>query len=481
MDSVNLNRDVLHLILDLCGRDAILQVMKTCRFLNREGVQYLLSDIPAIRTKAQAPSSFVQFALTSRQSADIAHRRNWIDSLQVLPWKEEAREVAEVPKPFFVLVAPLAPNFFLLEIEHAEAFFAGADAEFSASVASLTTLKVLAFRDAGEKSVKILSALPSCLTEAEVHYDLEFGPSAPEDMDPIPCLRRSEDTLRRISLRSTVSSPTAGCYRNVRMLTLDYIDIPITHHFVRAFPNLQCLRATECTARYTEIDLDAVVQRKRALNVAEQAQKGSWGRLASYKGSIFMLYALGLACPVSHVYVHDDEEGMDPMQIRTILGDTRPLHLTIRAHGLEYILARSQVFMALCRSVEFQSLPSLRLNFQVQLGGWNPPDPEHIMNLIYDAIAPCPVTAVVLVISFYGVTPEPQRAEQPGVNEPATPSRVQVFLDSMDPGAVADRLFTGNPSRGAVKVVLIRNGKKRVTVHRGHQELIVDLDFDQYF
>ena len=308
MDSLpNLNLDVLHLILGCCSHNTILQVMETCRFLNREGTQYLLSETPSILTKAQA-SSFIQFALTTRQSADTVHRWNWIRSLQVLACDYRAREVATILKPFFVSVAPFAPNFSSLEIDFAEDFFSGADAELSSSIASLTTLKALAFRDVGEKTVKILRALPSRLTEAEVHYDLEFGPSASEDMDPMPCLRHSEDTLHSVSLRSTVSSPAAGCYRNVHMLTLDHVDLPITYHFVYAFPNLQCLRATQCIACYTESDLDAVVERKRTLNVAEQARNGSWGRLTSYKGSILILYALGLACRVSHVYVHDDVE-----------------------------------------------------------------------------------------------------------------------------------------------------------------------------
>nr|VWP02161.1 Transcriptional repressor TUP1 [Ganoderma boninense] len=475
---LNLNFDVLHLILDCCDRNTILQVMETCCFFNREGVQYLLDEIPAISTKAQA-SSFVQFALPSRQSADIAHRRNYIDSLQILSWEEEAQEVAQILKPFFILVAPLAPNLFHLEIEDAGSFFAGADAELSASVASLTTLEVLVFRNVREETVKVLRALQSRLIKAKVHYDVEFGPSAPEDMDPISCIRNSEDTLRSVSLRSTVSSPSAGCYRHVRALTLSYIDIPITYHFVHAFPNLRYLRASDCTARYTEVDHDLVAQRKRAVNVAEQAEKGSWDRLMSYKGSILMLYALGLACRVSHVYIHDDvEEGMDPSQIRAILGDTHPLHLTIRADGMGFILARSGDFIALCRSTQFLRLPSLRLDFRVWLGGpgWDSPDPEAIMNLIYDAIAPSPVTVVVLVIRFYGLVPEPP--EPVIIALPPTSARAQAFLDNMDANAVADRLFTGNPSRGAVKVDIVN---KRHVVFRGQQELIMDLDFDELF
>ena len=375
MDSVNLNRDVLHLILDLGDGNSISQVMKTCHFLNREGVQYLLNDIPTIRTKEQA-SSFVQFALTTRRSADITHRRDYIDSLQVLAMFEEAQKVAKVLKPFFVLVAPLAQNFFLLDLEHAEEFFTGADAELSASIASLKTLEVLAFRDAGEKSIKVLRALQSRLIDVEVHYDLELGP-AYEDMDPVSCLRYSEDTLRCLSVRFTELSPAAGCYRNVRMLTLSYIDIPITGHFVHAFPNLQFLRATECT----EIRADTVVRSKRDSNVAGQARNGSWARLTSYKGSLLILYGMGLACPVSHVYVHgeEDEGAIDPAQIRAVLSNTRPLHITIRADGLGYLLARSQEFIVLCGSAEFRRLPSLRLHFQVWLGERNPLDPQDIM------------------------------------------------------------------------------------------------------
>ncbi|PIL22883.1 hypothetical protein GSI_15579 [Ganoderma sinense ZZ0214-1] len=390
--------------------------------------------------------------------------------------------MARILKPFFVRVAPLAPKFSRLEIEASGAFFAAADPELSASIASLTTLKILIFRDAREETIKVLRALQSRLVKAEVHYDVEFGPSAPEDMDPIPCLCNSEDTLRLVSLRHTVSSPAAGRYRNVRMLTLGYIDIPTTFHFVHAFPNLECLRATDCTARYMEIDLDSVAQRKRALNVAEQAERGSWGGLTSYKGSILMLYAMGLACPVSHVYVHDDvEEGMDPTQIRAILGDTRPLHLTVRADGLEYILERSGDFVALCRSAEFLRLPSLRLDFRVslQVGHWtlNPPDPEAIMNLIYDAVAPSPVTVVVFVIRFYGLIPEPR---QPGIAA-VPPARFREFIDGMDANEVADRLFAGNALRGAVQVVLLRDGKKRVAVQRGYPRLLVDIDFDNCF
>ena len=81
------------------------------------------------------------------------------------------------------------------------------------------------------------------------------------------------------------------------------------------------------------------------------------------------------------------------------------------------------------------------------------------------------------MIRFYGIT-DPR--QQPQAFERPTPSRVRTFVDSIDPYAIASRLFTGNPSRGAVKVIFVRNKKKRV-VFRGQQDLIVDLDFDQFF
>ena len=65
-------------------------------------------------------------------------------------------------------------------------------------------------------------------------------------------------------------------------------------------------------------------------------------------------------------------------------------------------------------------------------------------------------------------------------NESPAPSPVKLYLDSLDPDTVADRLFTGNPSRCAVKVVFIRTHvwSEQVTAYRGDPGLIVDHDFD---
>ncbi|KAM5538657.1 hypothetical protein V8D89_007686 [Ganoderma adspersum] len=485
--SVNLNIDILHLILDRSDQNTVSKIMKTCRFLNREGVKYLLSTIPTISNESEA-LSFLQFVLPTRQSADFAHRLRWIDSLHVLVLDEaEIQAVAKVLKSFFVLVAPQAPNFSILEIDYAERFFA-ADPELPASIASLTTLDFLTLDDAGEKTVMVLRDLQSSLTKVAVHFDIELGPSAQEDQDPISFLRRSEDTLRWVSLRRTVSSPTGGCYRSVRMLTLNDIDVPTTRHFVHAFPNLQCLRATECMARH-ELDADAVVLRQRDINVAEQARDGSWSGLTSYKGSILMLYGLGLACQVSHVYVRDDDdEGMEPRQIQAVLGDTRPLHLTIAVRGVEYFLTQADDFVELSASREFGRLPSLLLDLNFRRGSWDA-DMGGLMNLVYDAIAPSPVPAVTLIINISSATTKPptyhslQRhgSYRPSHETPSAPSPVKLYLDSLDPDTVADRLFTGNPSRCAVKVVFIQTWRKQVTAQRGDPGLIMDHDFDQYF
>ena len=283
----------------------------------------------------------------------------------------EVEMVANVLKPFFVYVAPLAPNFSHLEIDLAEQFFS-VDPELSTSIASLKTLDFLTVDDAGDKTVMMLRALRSSLTKVEVHFDLDVGPSVREDRDPLSYLHRSQDTLRCISLRSSISSPTpAACYRNVRILTLNYVEIPTTRHFIQAFPNLQCLRATECKSIH-DPDPDAAVERQRDLNVAEQALDGSWSGMTLYKGSIFILYVLGLGCQVSHIYVHDDDrDGMEPRQIRAVLGDTRPLHLTIMVHGVEYFLALAHDFVELSGSREFKMLASLSLEFQLWRGSWN--------------------------------------------------------------------------------------------------------------
>ncbi|PIL22882.1 hypothetical protein GSI_15578 [Ganoderma sinense ZZ0214-1] len=484
MDSANLNIDILHLILERSDQITVSQVMKTCRSLNREGTKYLLSDIPTISNRSQA-LSFLQFMLPTRQSADSPHRLHCIDSLHLMLYsEEEVQIVARVLKPFFVDIAPQAPNFSLLQIDLAERFFA-ADPELPASVASLKTLNFLMLDDVGEKTVMMLRALQSPLTKVDVHFDLDIGPSAPEDRDPVSFLRRSEDTLRWISLRSSVSSFAAGCYRNVRMLTLNYIDVPNTRHFVEAFPNLECLRATECKA-HLEPDPEAAVERQRALNIAGQAGHGSWRRLTSYKGSILMLYAFALRCQVSHICVHDEEEAeMDPAQLWAILADTSPLHLTIQVRGVEYFLMQAEEFVELSRSEEFGRVPSFRLELRLWRSNWDA-DMEALMNLVYEAIAPSPIPAVALIIDVSSATTKRTFSHRHGWrrpnNEPPSPSPVKLYLDTVEPDTVAERLFTGNPSRCAVKVVFIRTwGERPVIAHRGAPGLIIDHDFDKYF
>ena len=370
MDLVNLNVDVLHLILDRSDRNTVSQMMKTCHFLNREGVQYLLRGGSTITNEVQA-ASFVQFALSIRQSADVTHRVRWMDSLHIRVLHEEEMEiVARVLKPFFILVAPRAPNFSVLEIDLAERFFRAAP-ELCASVASLKALKFLTLNEVGEKTVAVLRALRSRLTKAKVHFDLEIGPLAREDRDPIALLHRSQDTLRCISLMYAVSSPVAGCYRNARMLTLNDFEIPTTCHFVHAFPNLQYLRTTKCKARFSG-DPGGGVRTQRDLNVAGQARDGSWGALTSYKGSLVMLYGLALSCQVAHVHIRDDgEEVLETWLIQPILGDTRPLHLMIAVRGVEDFLIQASEFTELSRSSEFQRLQSFHFKLDFSRESWD--------------------------------------------------------------------------------------------------------------
>nr|VWP02156.1 Acyl-CoA ligase AKT1 (EC (AK-toxin biosynthesis protein 1) [Ganoderma boninense] len=487
MDSANVNIDILHLILQHSDQHAVSQIMKTCHLLNREGVQYLLRALPTISTPSQA-LSFLVFVLPSRKSADIGHRLRCIDCLHVMSFDDlEVEMVAKLLLPFFTLAAPHAPNFSFLEIDNAERFFAEVP-ELPAAVAELTTLNVLKLDDVGEKTVVMLRALQSSLTEVDVHFHLDSGirPSAREDQDPISFLHRSEDTLRCISLRSSVSSPAAGCYRNVHMLSLSYIEMPTTRHFVRAFPNLECLRATEWKAHLEE-DPEAAVERQRDLNLAEQARDASWRSLTSYEGSLLMLYMFALRCHVSHICVHDDdEEVLGPTLIRAILGDTSPLHLTIQVGGVEYFLMQAEEFVELSRSREFGRLPSLRLELTLWRSSWDA-DMEGLINLVFDFIAPSPVPAVTLIVNISSARTEPTHRSQPNgfrrpYNEPPKPSPVKLFLDTLDPDTVAERLFTGNPSRCAVKVIFIRSWEEeRDVAHRGYQDLIIDHDFDKFF
>ena len=370
MDFATLNVDTLHHVMSLSDRVTVSRIMRTCQVLNHEGVRHLLDDAPCI-TNTQRANSFIEFFLSEKNTTRTEHRLQWLSGVSIsLTGKKAAAAVGKAMTRFFLEGAHRAPSFTQLKIYEAEAFLS-ADSLLPAAVAVLTTLRHLTLHSAGAMSAVMLRLLRSHLISAEIAYNLADPPLFPQLRNATAILYRSEETLRTLTLENPFTSPDGPCYPNVRSLTLKYMDVPTTRHLVHAFPNLSFLGFYDRFEGEEELDEDNNgLERKRQENMAEQRQHGSWDSIFVYKGSLFVLYGLGLTCQVHFLVVHDHEDGeFSVPMLRKVVEDVHPSHLTVRITEVRHLLEQGKVFVQLCNQFEV-NLSSLELNLCLSPGDW---------------------------------------------------------------------------------------------------------------
>ncbi|KAI0712597.1 hypothetical protein C8Q76DRAFT_490622 [Earliella scabrosa] len=342
MNRSRLNTDIWHLVLSYADRHTVSQTMKTCRFLNRDGVKYLLRDGVVLSQMLQPRSidSFLAFMIGPRiqRVEDIMrYRFQFLRSLSICFFSVRISASVETVwriTRFFVVCKQYATNLTRLKISDAEPLM-HLDEELPGAIAALTSLTHLEVRDVGDHTSHMLSALCSELVSATisllVERDSQQDAPGPTYKTPTFLLKPST-TLRNLALSYSGSSeftrrPIAP--NRPPVPALEHVHMFDTHHLACAFPCLQTLTAKDCTSLGAGESEDWEDQR-RALNVAKQTQHGSWPSLRLFKGTIRALYILGICCPVAHLRLWDEEDDFSELRmLAAIFRDTTPSRLNL--------------------------------------------------------------------------------------------------------------------------------------------------------
>ncbi|KAI0700033.1 hypothetical protein C8T65DRAFT_812137 [Cerioporus squamosus] len=173
--------------------------------------------------------------------------------------------------------------------------------------------------------------------------------------------------------------------------------------------------------------------RQRLINISDQQRYGSWRSLSSFKGSLSMLFVLGLTCHVSHVDVGNDDdpdESFDLDMLHAVFMDTRPTQLTIRIWCPSHVqlpeLARG--LLSLCSLQEFEVVEMCKVRL-TRTPGDRDYDVEGFLAAFCEAMASTEVDALKLRIDWSYLAQPPMNAE-----------------------ALADRLLDAVPSIRTAKV-----------------------------
>ncbi len=381
MDDVNLNVDILHRVMASSTRITVSHVMRTCRTLNHEGARYLLNRDPYLTTAKQA-TSFLLFLYARGQASLTANRLYWLEGLSIGsdydPDRSKEEAFAFTLKHLFTHFAPHACRLVRLDIDQdeGESLFS-AEPELGIAISNLDTLRTLTITYAADHTMIMLRALKSRL----FHADITFDPDLSRDIadDPVTTLANSQTSLRTLSLgwAAVASSPSPPRYPFLHKLSLSYVALPITWHLVQAFPNLSTISTSEIALRIHFADphetQEEARMRLRLRNIDDQQRYGSWTSLRSFKGSLSMLFVLGLVCDVSHVDVgndHDPEETFDLDMLHAVFMDTRPTQLTLRIYFPSHVLLSELAdgLMSLCSREEFQVVETCKVHLSMAPG-----------------------------------------------------------------------------------------------------------------
>lgn len=242
----------------------------------------------------------------------------------------------------------------------------------TSAFAGLTDLAYLELLGAGQHSRELLRDMKAELVMVNlamipVEEDLDEEDEAWEETgrNPITLLSNFQGTLEGLIGEGTetlcVEELTyPQCYPNVKEVTLEGVDIPVTTHYVHAYPNLSNLRIRTDPEEFVEL-LEGgkrEIGLRRQLNIVEQLEYGCWPSLNHCDSTLGTLYVLGLQCHVRDLRILADIEGPSGM-LGSVLMDTRPTILTL--HQFRLGMLSSSGFASLMRGPSVRQLKTLEI------------------------------------------------------------------------------------------------------------------------
>ncbi|KAI0686212.1 hypothetical protein C8Q76DRAFT_762049 [Earliella scabrosa] len=321
---LGLDLDVLLMIQALADRQTVSRMMQTCRALHKAGERILLRDV----TLSSGPStdSFARFMLV-----EGTNRLPLLHCLTLTGTDPGGDSL----KNLFLRLR-LQPTFTSLTLHHPEQMLS-TSIGLGSAIAALTSITNLAVLDTGTHTLAMLRAMCSKVVTARISTQ-EGGYwnmlALCDITQTLPCSRSSLETLRA----SWPARPgpyddaqplaTRPCYPRLRSLVLESPFPPVTMDYSRAYPNLASL------AIYGIHDMfEFHGHRRRNREQQEQELTWSWRSLREFRGSILVLYVLGLTCHVRRICVDDFDHQPNGVLLQTVLSDTRPSHLELRLLG----------------------------------------------------------------------------------------------------------------------------------------------------
>ncbi|KAI0700037.1 hypothetical protein C8T65DRAFT_728852 [Cerioporus squamosus] len=465
MDAVKFSLDIFHMLMSSSDRCEVSHLMRTCHVLNHEGASYILAEDPVLETGVHA-RSFVHFAAARGDPVEIAHRLERLRGLEIdLRGDSEARIVAPLLTTLLVDRARFMKNLvriYILDRAHA---LVEAAPELPAAIAELTTLESLTLGGIDRRGLEGLNGLKSRLSRAGISVELELADDV-EGYDIASLLQGSTMTLCSVSLSAVFDPmllPSPPSFAHVRHLSLEYARSLVTPNLVAAFPNVEKLEGSWLVLTTLDQVEDEILDHHRAQNIVGQQEHGTWRHLRSFRGSLPMLYVLGLTCHVPFVSVSlDENEGFDLRWARAIVADTRPTHLTFDIDFPTYFAEQdsfSEDLIALFSHRAFQNVKVLKIRFLLMPGD-SDLEMESFLDTFFQAIALCSADAVALTIHAGSL-------RSPWSRRPHSPGAAEVYMRTFDARALAHRLKEMAPSLRTVIISHNPGSSKGATVRLG--------------
>ncbi len=346
--------DLLVFIQSFADQTTISRMMRTCRYLHELGERFLLSDVRlSSRDLVEGFSKYMLLSCSDRLSMFCALRlemdsmgRSSSESLRELFVKMRARSK-------LVSLTILHPEEVLLE-----------NSGVSSAIAALSSLRHLELWNVGPMGAELLRSLQSKLVRVSLKMKTDEADWWPNSCPDVSLLvRGSKDTLEelRVSHPGPTSSDPDGdesgaalafgmCYPCVRTFVVEPgVFTPYTADYLRAYPELESLTVRgpkEYPRREDRAQLDPNIE-------------APWASLRYVEGSMMALYGLALPCHVSTVHINDFDFEPNMTVLRTVLADTRPVHLKLSIFSARCC---KKFYVPALEQLELPSLQALSLN-----------------------------------------------------------------------------------------------------------------------
>ncbi|EIW65359.1 uncharacterized protein TRAVEDRAFT_42733 [Trametes versicolor FP-101664 SS1] len=354
-------------------------------------------------------------------------------------------------------------EFARLVIDNPERLLASSPGMVSA-FAGLTGLAYLELLGAGQHSRELLRGLKAELVMVNlvmipVEEDLDEEDEAWEETgrNPITLLSNFQGTLEGLIGEGTetlcVEELTyPQCYPNVKEVTLEGVDIPVTTHYVHAYPNLSNLRIRTDPEEFVEL-LEGgkrEIGLRRQLNIVEQLEYGCWPSLNHCDSTLGTLYVLGLQCHVRDLRILADIEGPSGM-LGSVLMDTRPTILTL--HQFRLGMLSSSGFASLMRGPSVRQLKTLEITLILDEDSGKDIGIDAAFSAMISALKPLTISAfgIMIICNFPGPYPREAGVPVPRISLTAE----EEFLNGLQLDELAERILHAVSSLQTVAVMMV--------------------------